>query len=152
MSRARAWRARIAALGMAALLLLYLLFAIWYGITLIGVGEPAAIGLGVALLVLPLLGLWLLAAELRFAILADRLAGRLEAEGGLPDEELPIAASGRIDRDAADAVFPRFRAAVEAAPEDWRAWFRLGLAYDAAGDRKRARWATRQAIARSRAR
>jgi len=35
---------------------------------------------------------------------------------------------------------------VEAHPDDWRAWYRLGLAYDASGDRRRARGAVRQAI------
>ena len=34
----------------------------------------------------------------------------------------------------------------EAAPDSWRAWFRLALAYDAAGDRTRARAAARQAL------
>jgi Flp pilus assembly protein TadD len=37
------------------------------------------------------------------------------------------------------------RAAVEAAPDDWGSWFRLGFAYDAAGDRKRARESLRRA-------
>jgi len=40
---------------------------------------------------------------------------------------------------------------VEAAPEDWRGWYRLGHAYDLAGDRKRARSAMRQAIELARA-
>lgn len=34
---------------------------------------------------------------------------------------------------------------VERQPSDWRAWFRLGLAYQDAGDRRRARKAMRQA-------
>ena len=38
------------------------------------------------------------------------------------------------------------RAATEASPEDWRAWFRLALAYDAAGDRTRGRSAARHAL------
>ncbi|MFP3380386.1 tetratricopeptide repeat protein, partial [Bacillus sp. SIMBA_069] len=54
-------------------------------------------------------------------------------------------------RDAADEQFPQYRAEVEAAPESWRAWFRLGLAYDASGDRRRAREALRQAIRLERA-
>ena len=33
-----------------------------------------------------------------------------------------------------------------ASPDDWRAWYRLGLAYDASGDRRRAREAVRRAI------
>lgn len=147
----RAARARVAAFVMAALLLLYLVFAIGYALVLIGVGRPVAIALGVALLVLPLIGAGMLAAELVFAVRADRLAARLEAEDGMPGERLPTLPSGRIDPAAADAVFPSYRAAVEAAPEDWRSWYRLGLAYAAAGDRRRARWATRQAIGFARA-
>ena len=64
---------------------------------------------------------------------------------------LPLSPSGRIEREAADSVFPRYKSDVEQHPEDWRAWFRLALAYDASGDRRRARWATRQAIKLSRA-
>jgi len=39
------------------------------------------------------------------------------------------------------------QAETEAAPGDWRAWFRLALAYETAGDRTRARGAARHAIA-----
>lgn len=136
---------------MALLLGLYLVFAVRYGVLLIGVGEPVAIGLGVALFVLPLLAVWGLVVEFLFAIRAERLGVRLEAEGGMPAEQLPLLPSGRLDRQAAGEVFPTYRRAAEEAPEDWRAWYRLGLAYDAAGDRRRARWATRQAIRLSRA-
>lgn len=145
----RRWQGTATVIGvvvMTALLALYLGFAVRYGFILIGVGEPVAVGIGVALLVFPLLGFGLIAAELVFTVRAERLAARLEAEGGMPTEELPLRVSGRIERDAADAVFPTYQAAVEASPEDWRAWFRLGLAYDASGDRRRARWAMRQSI------
>ena len=138
--------ARLAVVGMALLLGLYLLFALRYGVLLIGVGQPVAIGLGIALLVLPVLAGWAIAAEIVFAARAGRLGRRLEAEGGLPTEELPLLPSGRIDPTAADAVFPRYRAETEQSPEDWRTWYRLGLAYAASGDRRRSRWATRQAI------
>jgi len=46
---------------------------------------------------------------------------------------------------AAVEAFDSARAAGEAAPEDWRAWFALGFAYDAARDRSRARSALRPA-------
>jgi hypothetical protein len=131
---------------MVGLLVLYLVFAIRYGLLLISIGEPVAIGMGIALFVLPLIAIWALVVELLFAIRAERLGLRLEAEGGLPAEQLPLRPSGRIDPAAAAEIFPVYQAATEAAPEDWRTWFRLGLAYDAAGDRRRARWATRQAI------
>lgn len=139
-------RIRVAVAVTAALLLLYLVFALGYGVVLIGIGEPVPVALGVALLVLPLLGIWGLVAEFVFAIRAQRLGERLDAEGGMPTDLLPLRPSGRIERDAAAAVFPRFQAETEATPEDWRTWYRLALVYDAAGDRRRARWATRRAI------
>lgn len=143
---------RIGAVVMAVLLGLYLVFAVYYAFVLFGTGDAVAIGMGVALLVLPLIGGWFIAAEIVFGVRAERLARRLESEGALPEEILPARVSGRVDRAAADEVFPRYRDAVDAAPEDWAAWFRLALAYDAAGDRRRARWATRTAIRLERAR
>ena len=139
-------RTRIAVVTMAALLALYLVFAVRYGVILIGVGEPVAIAIGVALLILPVVGAWAMVSEILFAVRAERLAKRLEEEGGMPSEPVPVSPSGRVDRAAADALFPSYRAAVDAEPESWRAWFRLALAYDASGDRRRARWATRTAI------
>ncbi len=139
-------RVRIAVAVMAALLALYLAFAIRYGLLLIGVGQPIGIALGIALLVFPVIAGGALVAELLFTVRADRLGQRLEAEGGLPEEQLAVRPSGRIDRAAADAIFPKYQQDAEAHPEDWQAWYRLGLAYDASGDRRRARWATRQAI------
>lgn len=137
---------RIGAVVMALLLALYLAFAGYYATVLFGTGDPVAIAMGVGLLVLAVIGAAFIAAEIVFGIRAERLARRLEAEGGLPEEQLPVRASGRVDRAAAEELFPHYRSEVEAAPEDWRAWFRLALAYDAAGDRRRARWATRESI------
>ena len=70
----------------------------------------------------------------------------MEREDALPADEVTVRPSGRVDRDDADAVFPAYRAEVEQHPDDWRAWYRLGVAYDAAGDRRRARSAVRSAI------
>ena len=53
-------RTKLAVLLMVKLLVLYLVFAIRYGVLLIGVGEPVAVGLGVALFVLPLIAIWAL--------------------------------------------------------------------------------------------
>lgn len=143
-------RTRIAVAVMAGLLVLYLVFAVRYGLLLIGLAEPIPVALGAALFVLPLIAGWALVIEVLFTVKAEALGRRLEAEGALPDEQLPLLPSGRPERGAADAVFPRYRAAVEADPDDWRAWYRLGLAYDGAGDRRRARWAIRQAVRLSR--
>lgn len=141
-------KTRVAVVVMTALLVLYLVFAIRYGLLLIGTGQWIGIAIGVALLVFPVVAGAALVAELVFTVRADRLAAQLVGEGGMPDEQLPLSASGRIDRAAADRIFPRYQADAEADPENWRAWYRLGLAYDASGDRRRARWAMRQAIRR----
>ncbi len=136
---------------MAALLALYLAFSIRYAIACIQAPEPIAQAIGWALLVLPLIAIWYLATELVFVARGQLLLRRLDREGGLPVDDLPRLPSGKPDPAAAKAEFPRFRTEVEAAPDSWRAWLRLALAYDAAGDRPRARWATREAIKRSRA-
>jgi cytochrome c-type biogenesis protein CcmH/NrfG len=84
--------------------------------------------------------------ELSFGLATERLARELAERGALPVDDLPRRPSGRVDRNAADAAFDRFRQEAEAHPDDWGAWFRLGTAYDAAGDRRRARAAVRHAI------
>lgn len=135
---------------MALLLALYLVFVAQYALLLFGSPEPVAKAMGVALIVLPIIGAWALVTEILFGVRAERLARILETEGGMPSESIPLRPSGRPDREAADAQFPRYQAEVEAEPESWRAWFRLALAYDASGDRRRARWATRRSISLSR--
>ena len=139
-------KARIAAIVMAALLALYLAFVVQYAVLLLGTDEIVAKIMGAALIVLPVIGTWALITELLFGVRAERLTKTLLDAGELPVENVPLRPSGRPDREAADAEFPRYQAAVEAEPESWRAWFRLALAYDASGDRRRARWATRRAI------
>ncbi|WP_158868030.1 tetratricopeptide repeat protein [Leifsonia sp. AG29] len=131
---------------MALLLVVYLVLALQRAVLLIVTGQPVGIAMGVALLVLPVIAGWAIGRELLFGARTEKLVRILEAEGGLPVEDLPTRASGRPLRDAADAQFPEYKAEVEAAPGSWRAWFRLGLAYDASGDRRRARAALRQAI------
>ena len=55
---------------------------------LIQQGTPVTVAFGVAVLVLPLIGVWFLWQTTQFARSADRLARELEAEGGLPVDEL----------------------------------------------------------------
>ena len=130
-----------AALALSALLLLYIGLAVRWGIALIATGEPIAIGLGAAVLVLPALGIWLVVREWALAVRVQQMADELAAAGRLPADDLPRTPGGRIDRAAADEAFVVAREAVEQAPQDWAAWFRLGFAYDAAHDRRRARMA-----------
>lgn len=134
---------------MGVLLALYVALVGVRAVAFLGSGSPVGVGIGVALVVVAVLGLAALALEFRFGLLGTRLVRRLEAEGGLPSDDLPRRPSGRVDRTAADAAFARYRDETLAQPEEWRAWLRLGLAYDASGDRRRARAAVRRAISLS---
>ncbi|MFF7779395.1 hypothetical protein ACFZCG_33860 [Streptomyces tanashiensis] len=117
------------------------------GVLLVLTGEPAAMGMGAVAFLLPLVGGWFLWKNTSFARRANRLAAELEAEGGLPVDELQRTQGGRIDRDSADEVFARRKAETEDSPEDWRCWFRLAVAYHDARDTPRARKAMQRAIA-----
>ncbi len=138
--------ARIGVAVMAVLLVIYIALVGHRAWLLLISGEPVGAAMGAVLLLLPAVALWGLWRELSFGLGAAALGRRLEAEGGLPDEELDVRPSGRPVRDQVDELFPAYRADVEAHPDDWRAWFRLGLVYDGAGDRPRARQAVRTAI------
>jgi hypothetical protein len=136
----------VAAIVMAALLALYLVLVVQHAFVLLGTGVLAGQVEGAALIVLPLVGAWARLAELLFGVRAQRLLRLMTERGDLPVDDLPHRPSGRPERAAADVEFPRYQAEVEAAPGDWTRWYRLALAYDASGDRRRARWATRRAI------
>lgn len=146
----RGMQGRVAVAVMALLLLLYIGIVVWYGMLLVKSGVVIGIVMAVALWVLAVIAVWALVREIMFGVRTERLVRILDAEGSLPVDDMPHRASGRPERDAADAEFPAYKAEVEASPQSWRAWFRLGLAYDASGDRRRARAALREAISLSR--
>ncbi|CAL9577774.1 hypothetical protein [Streptomyces sp. enrichment culture] len=140
-------RAKITYAITAAVLVVYFVLVGSRGVMLIGTGTPIAVAFGVAVLILPVIGLWFLWKNTQFVRRANALAAELDAEGGLPVDELRRLPSGRIDRDSADEVFARRKAETEAAPDDWRTWFRLAVAYHDARDTPRARKAMQRAIA-----
>ncbi|GAB2459962.1 tetratricopeptide repeat protein [Xylanimonas ulmi] len=140
-------RGLVGAVVVTMLLALYVWAVAGRGISMIRTGEPLVVAIGAAALIIPLLVVGLIAVEFRLATRVQRMADELAASGGLPVDDLPRSPGGRIDKAAADAAFGPYREAVEAAPDSWRAWYRLAFAYDAAGDRKRARAALRQASA-----
>ncbi len=144
-------RTRIGVGIVAVVLVLYIALVAQRAVLLVASGDPVGIAMGIALVLLPVVAVWALWRELSFGLGAQRLGRRLEAEGGLPEEELSLRASGRPVQAEADALFPAYRDAVERDPDDWRAWYRMGLLYDGAGDRRRARSAIRTAISRERA-
>lgn len=136
----------IAAVALTALLALYLWLVAGRAVALIRTGEPVGIGLGIAFGVLPLLVLVLVAREWLLAIDVQRMADTLAERDELPVDDLPRSPGGRIDRAAAVSAFEGARAEAEqAGPQDWGAWYRLAFAYEAAGDRRRARATLRTA-------
>lgn len=145
-------RGRTFAAITVALLALYLALTLQRGAMMLATGTLAGILLGLGMVVLPLIGAWALVREVLFGIRVQELGRILGEEGGLPVDDLPRTPSGGIVREAADEAFGRYRQEVEDSPEDWRSWFRLSCAYDAAGDRKRARRSMRDAVALHRGR
>jgi len=107
------------ALVMAGAFAVYAVLVAWRGWDFIASGEPAAVGLGLAVLLLPLLAGWLVWREVRFGFRMQELATRIE----LVDE-----------RSLDDRI-----AAAQAAPDDWLAWYWVGVGYFDAGDKKQAR-------------
>ncbi|QZH64265.1 hypothetical protein [Mycolicibacterium farcinogenes] len=144
---ARSLRIQLVIGFMCLALIVYFLMLGRTALVFIGSGEPAAIGLGLALLVFPLIGVWVLFTTLRAGLAHQRLA-RLAREQGmeLDVSELPTRPSGRIERDAADELFMTVKAELEADPDNWVRWYRLARAYDFAGDRGRARETMRTAV------
>lgn len=123
-------RSRVLTGVLLALLAYYVVRIGAQGVGLLGDSRGAFKGLGLGLVLLALFGVLIAAAEVRFA----RAASRLAREAG--DVEV-----GSFDEEAAR---------VEADVRDWRAWYRLALAYHHDGDTRRGRAAMRHAIALAR--
>ncbi|GGZ48015.1 hypothetical protein GCM10010387_47990 [Streptomyces inusitatus] len=140
-------RAKITYLITAAVLVVYFVLVGSRGLMLIQQGTPITVAFGLTVLILPGIGVWFLWKNTQFVTRANRLAAELDAEGGLPVDDLARTPGGRIDRDAADAAFALRRAETEDSPDDWRCWFRLAVAYHDARDTPRARKAMQRAIA-----
>ncbi|WP_309130913.1 tetratricopeptide repeat protein [Brevibacterium sp.] len=144
-------KAKVGAVIVSVLLVFYFILMGQRAFILLREPELVPKLIGVALIVLPILGAWALVMELLFGTRMERLARILETEGGLPVDDLPRTPGGRIVQSAADEAFGQYQQEADAAPEDWRSWFRLSCAYDASGDRKRARATMRKAIGMYRA-
>ena len=140
-------RAKIGAIIMSALLLTYVALLSNTALALLATGETIGLIMGACLVAFPVIGVWAIAVELRFGLAAEKLVARVIAEGAWPDLGIETRPSGRPIRASADAAFAKWSAAAEENDTDFHAWFNLSLAYDACGDRLRARAAMRKAIA-----
>jgi cytochrome c-type biogenesis protein CcmH/NrfG len=143
----RSLRIQLMIAFMCVALLVYIALLGRTAVLMLSSGRAVAVALGVALLILPGIGLWAMIATLRAGFAHQKLA-RLVAEDGMELDvgTLPRRPSGRIERDAADALFDTVRAELDSDPNDWRRWYRLARAYDYAGDRGRAREAMKKAV------
>jgi hypothetical protein len=139
-------RAKIGAVLMSALLLTYVALLANTGISLLNTGVPLAQVMGFLILAFPAIGVWAIIVELRFGLAAERLVARVEEQGTWPDLGIETRPSGRAVRASADAAFAKWSALAAENESDFQAWFNLSLAYDACGDRRRARAAMRKAI------
>lgn len=132
-------------------LVLYFVMLGRIAVALIADGRLAPVGLGIALMLLPIVGAWAMFATLRAGFAHQHLARRAREAGmDLDVSDLPRRASGRIERDAADQLFATVRAELDADPDNWVRWYRVARAYDYAGDRSRARETMRTAVEKER--
>jgi hypothetical protein len=138
-------RTKLGALVMTVLLLIYVALLTNTGLSLLATNILIAQVMGSLILAFPLIGVWAIVVELRFGLAAEKLVARVEAEGTWPDLQIETRPSGRAVRASADAAFAKWSAAAENST-DFHDWFNLSLAYDACGDRRRARAAMRRAI------
>ncbi|MCI9887276.1 hypothetical protein JT358_02210 [Micrococcales bacterium 31B] len=150
-AKSRPWKAILGGLAVTALLALYAYVLGVLGFDLLRSGSAVGVVLGAALLLIPLFAVWATVREWLMGLHVDRMSQQLAAEGALPVDTLERTPGGRVVRASADAQFEQYQHAVEANPESWRDWFRLALAYDACGDRRRARASFRKAAALQRA-
>lgn len=134
----------LAAVAMTALLGLYAAYVGQRAFAFMATGEPVGVAMGIGLLVMPIIGLWWLALEWRLSAAVQRMGDELVATGRLPVPDEARGADGRVGRRAMgseelEAAFETARLEAQARPDDWDAWFQVGFAYDASGDRRMAR-------------
>ncbi|MGL4304903.1 MAG: hypothetical protein ACRCSF_02010 [Mycobacteriaceae bacterium] len=139
-------------IGVCLALVFYFVLLGRQGIYLIQAGGVVPVCLGIAVLALPLLGLWVLVTTVQAGFAHQNLARLIAAQDlELDVSHLPTMPSGRVQREAADQLFAQVKSEWEADPDNWRHSYRLARAYDFAGDRSRARETMRRAVMLERA-
>ena len=130
-----------------ALLSVYLFLLTNWAIGMIAIGSPLGIVMGVLVLTFPVLGAYAIYRELRFGLRVEAMGKELEENNEWPVFQLVLRPSGRPTRASADENFKVFAKLAVENPDDWKSHFALSLAYDACGDRQRARKAMAEAMA-----
>lgn len=130
---------------MTLLTLVYLYLMTGRALTLLADPNWIAKLMVAGMLVFPLVAAWALYREIQFGIRSQKLIARA-LEDGLNELQLELRPSGRATKESAEREFERVKANFN---DSWQDWLLLAEAYDASGDRRRARAAMRQAIAKS---
>lgn len=125
------------ALILASILGVYMVFAAMRGLDLLKSDDPAVKGLGIAVLVLPLLGIILVFREIRF--------GKLSYEMGqtISEEHLPLKEATEEQR---KEFLENSIAKAKADMDNWQAWYAVALGYDLLHERKFARDAMQYSV------
>lgn len=130
-----------------ALLSIYLVVLSKWALEMILIGTALSVTFGVLVFAFPVLGAYSIYRELRFGLKVEAMGKQLEAAGEWPVFQLVLRPSGRPTKESADENFKVFAALAEKEPNNWKNLFALSLAYDACGDRPRARKAMAEAMA-----
>lgn len=129
--------ARRIALILAGILGVYLVFAASRGLDLLKSDDPAVKGLGVAVLILPLIGTILVYREIKF--------GKLSYEMGqsIPETYLPTT---ELDDQARKEFLESAIEKTKSDMENWQAWYSVALGYDLLQERRLARDAMQYSV------
>lgn len=138
-------RSRVAVGFLVAACAGYLWISLSRALEFAAAGSLVGAAFALAIAALVLVSVILIIREIGFGRQMAAMAAVLEAEAGLLPDDLPRAPSGRIEQAAADARFHEVEAELAIAPDSWRSWYRVAVAYDDARDRRRARSAMRRA-------
>jgi hypothetical protein len=130
-----------------SLLAVYLLLLSKWALGMMAIGTWLGIVLGSLVFAFPLLGAYAIYRELRFGLKVEAMGRELENANEWPVFQLELRPSGRPTKESADENFKTVAKQAEANPNDWKSAFALALAYDACGDRPRARKAMAEAMA-----
>lgn len=122
---------------LTAILLVYLGFTVLRGLDFLKVDDPAVQVLGIAVLILPILGAILIYREIKFGKLSY-LMGQTISDDYLPTNDL----SDEQKREYLDRAIERAKAQMES----WQAWYSVALAYDLLKERKLAREAMKYSV------
>jgi hypothetical protein len=144
---ARSSKARRRVVVLTPIFCFYIFLVLSRAVTLLKDDRWSLRWTGVALVILAVVTTLLVFWEIRFGRQSEQLSRAYDAAVVVDEPALPLTASGRPELEAADAAFDRAKQGVEERPQDWKAWYRLALAYGDARDVKRGRKAMRRAIA-----